>query len=275
MRIHSLGNLTLNAIEGTTTDEEDISRIHRDILLIRMLTSTLRRHVYIGTLQQLEQSLLHTLTTHVTGDGGIVALASYLVDFIYKDDTTLGCSHIIVGHLQQTREDTLHVLAHIASLSKYSGIDNGKRHIEQLGDSTCQQSLSCTRRAHHDDITLLNLHTVLVSGLLQTFIVIVNSHRKETLGLVLTNNILVQIVLDLHGFGHRHRLFTRTAVAASLRSIREILLHNTIGLLRTVLADIAIHTRDEQSALHFRPSAEATCLLYHYFFLVRTLSIIP
>ena len=102
---------------------------------------------------------------------------------------------------------------------------------------------------------------------------IVNSYRKETFCLVLTDHILIQILLDLHRLGNGIRL--ELTVSTSLRSIGEILLHNTVGLLRAVLADIAIHTRDEQSAFPIRPSTETTCFLYHYFFLVRTLSIIP
>ena len=103
---------------------------------------------------------------------------------------------------------------------------------------------------------------------------IIDGHGEKALGLVLTDHILVQIVLYLHGLGNGLRLGL-AVLATCLGSICKILLHNTVSLLSADLADIAVHTRDEQPALSFRSSAEVTYFLHHYFFLVRTLSIIP
>ena len=101
MGVQSLGNLTLDTIEGTAADKEDIPSVYVDIVLIWMLAPTLGRYVHHRSFEQLQQSLLHTLATHVARDAGIVTLAGYLVDLVDEDDTTLSCLHIIVCHLQQ------------------------------------------------------------------------------------------------------------------------------------------------------------------------------
>ena len=43
--VQALSNLALNAIEGTTANEEDVLGIHRNHLLVWMLTTTLRRDI--------------------------------------------------------------------------------------------------------------------------------------------------------------------------------------------------------------------------------------
>ncbi len=161
----------------------------------------------------------------------------------------------------------------IRDSSKHRRVDNSKRHVKQFRNGPRQQGLSRTCRAHHNDIALLDFHAILILRLLQPLIVVIDGHRKETLGLVLSDDILIEIVLDVDRL--RYRLLFEAALSLRLRGIGEILLHNPVGLLCAVLADIAVHTGDEQPALPFRPSAETTCLLYHYFFLMRTLSIIP
>ena len=152
MRIQALGNFSLNAIESTTADEQDVARIDGDILLVWMLTTTLGGHIDTGTFQQFQQALLHTFTADITRYRRIIRLTRYLIDLIDKHNTTLGCFHIIVGNLQQTGQNALHILANIASLGEYRSINDSKRHIEQFGDGTCQQGLARTGRAHHDNV---------------------------------------------------------------------------------------------------------------------------
>ena len=242
-----------------------------DILLVRMLASTLWRHVDDGTLQQFEQTLLHTLTTHVARDAGVIRLTSYLVDLINEHDTALGSLHVIVGHLEQTRQDTLHIFAHIASLSKHRSVNDGERHIQHLGDGTCQQCLSGTRRTHHDDVRLLNLHPTLVSRLLQAFVVVIYGNGEIALGLVLSDHILIQVFLDVLGLGDAfhapsclYLLCVRTVAVSS---------SHLIGLHSTILTDAAVHTCNQEFHLALRPSTEITFLPHA--FLANTWSIIP
>ena len=138
MSVHTLCYLPLDTIEGTSTDEEDVSRVNLYIILVRMLSSTLGRHIDVSTLEEFEQSLLYTLTAYITSDGGVVGLTGQLVDLIDKHDTPFCGLHVVVGHLQQTGENTLHILAHISGLSKHGSVDDGERNIEKTCDGTCQ-----------------------------------------------------------------------------------------------------------------------------------------
>ena len=240
-----------------------------------MFTTTLGWHVYHCTLQQLEQALLHTLATHVTRDAGVIALTGNLIYLVDEDNTTLGCLHVIVCHLEQSRENTLHILTHITSLGKHRGIDDGEGHVEQFGNGTSQQGFSRSCRSHHNNITLLDLHTTLISGLLQTLIVIVDSYREETLGLILSDDIVIEIGLDLLGFGHLLQLRLATSCLIFL-IVYQILLDDTIGLLGTILTDIAAQTRDQQFNLPFAPSTETTFFLHslllpHQYFIDHTI----
>ena len=152
MRIHTLCYLALDAIEGTTTDKQDVVRIDMDVLLVRMLTTSLRRHIHNSTFQQFQQALLYALTTDITRNRRVVSLTGYLIYLIYEDNTTLSSLHLIVGHLQQACQDALYILSDITCLSEYGSIDNGERDIEHLGDGAGQQGFASTRRTHHDDI---------------------------------------------------------------------------------------------------------------------------
>ena len=123
MRIQSMGNLTFYTIERATTDKQYIPRIYMDIVLIGVFTATLWRNIDHRSFQKFQQTLLHALTAYVTRDGRIIALARYLINLIYKDNAPLCRFQVIIGHLQQTTENTLNVLAHVTGFRKHGGVD--------------------------------------------------------------------------------------------------------------------------------------------------------
>ena len=76
------------------------------------------------------------------------------------------------------------------------------KHIKEFGDGPGEQGLSGARAAHHDDVALLYLHPVGVVGLLQSLVVVVYSNGEESLGFLLPDDILVEIVFYLLRLGH-------------------------------------------------------------------------
>src|SRR5258708_37257915 len=78
-------NHFLEPNESSSADEQDIGRVHRSELLVRVLASALGRDVRRGSLEDLQQSLLHTLARHVPGDRRVLVLAADLVDLVYID----------------------------------------------------------------------------------------------------------------------------------------------------------------------------------------------
>ena len=98
-------------------------------------------HIDDGAFEQFEHALLHSFSADVARDGGIVAFAGDLVDFVDEDDAALCASHIVVGHLQQTAEDAFHVFADVTGLREHRGVDNGEGHFEEFGDGARQEGL--------------------------------------------------------------------------------------------------------------------------------------
>ena len=89
----------VEAVESTTTDEQDVRRIDLDEFLMRMLAAALRRNRSHRTLEDLQQSLLDTLARYVARDGRILGFAGNLIDLIDIYDTALRPLDIIVSGL--------------------------------------------------------------------------------------------------------------------------------------------------------------------------------
>ena len=143
-----------------------------------------------------EQGLLHALTAHVAGDGGILTLAGDLIDLVDIDDADLCFLHIKVRCLDELEENVLHILTHIASLRQGGGIRDRKRNTEHLGQRLGQQGLADTRGAQQQDVGLLQLH-VRAFAAQDALIVVVDRDGQHTLGLVLPDDILIQALFDL------------------------------------------------------------------------------
>src|SRR5437016_3273035 len=62
----ALANDVLDADERSATDEEDIGRIHLDILLLRVLAASLGRHVGDRAFEHFQKRLLDPFTRYVT-----------------------------------------------------------------------------------------------------------------------------------------------------------------------------------------------------------------
>ena len=246
-----------------------------NVFLVRMLAASLWRNIYHCAFQQLEQALLYSLTAHIAGDRRIVALAGNLVYLVNKHDTFFCSSHIIVSHLEQTAQNAFHIFAHITSLGKYRSINNSERHIQQFGDCTGKKRLSRSGAAHHDDVALFDFHTSVVYFLLQTLIVIIHRHGKRALGTILSDDILIQILLDLYWL--RHLLQCELLVLLIVENARRQ--HDIICLPGTILADKALDACYQQFHFALASSAKATHILWHYsstpFLRVNTASIIP
>ena len=127
-------NLALDAVEGATTDKEDILGVDMNKLLLWVLATALWRHINHRTLEQLQQTLLNAFARHIAGDRRVVGFASNLIDFIDKDDTFLGFLDVVLRLLQEACEQTLDIFAHITGLGEDSSIDDGEWHLEEFGN---------------------------------------------------------------------------------------------------------------------------------------------
>lgn len=192
----------IEAGESAAADEEDIAGVDLDHFLIRMLASALRRHVRHGAFQDLQESLLDAFTGDVAGDGDVLGLLGDLVDFIDVDDAALGFLDVIVRGLDEAEEDVLDVITDIAGLCEGGGIGNRKGHIEVAGEGLGKEGLAAAGRPKQDDIGFLQLYAVIFAFEEEAFVVIVHGDGQRDLGIVLLDDVLIDIFFDL--FRCRH-----------------------------------------------------------------------
>ena len=191
-------DILIQTVERTAADEEDVGGVDLDELLLGVLAAALRGNIADGAFQDLQQSLLHTFTAHVAGDGGIFTLAGDLVDLINIDDTDLSFLDVEVCGLNELEQDVLDVLAHIAGLRQGGSVCDGEGNAQHLGQRLGQQGLANTRGSQQQDVGLLQLNVCALAAQ-DALIVVVDRDGQHTLGLVLTDDILVQTFLDLCG----------------------------------------------------------------------------
>ena len=268
MRIHTLSYLPLDALKGSTAYIEDILRIHHHHLGIRVLTSSLGRDIDILTLEELQEPLLDTLTTHIPGDGGIVTLTGELVYLVDEDDPALSQLDIVVGRLQESRQDALNVLAHVARLRKDGGIHNGKGNLKHPSNGAGEERLPGAGGPNDDHIALVELHLIQLlvihlslltitedTSAVESLVVVVHRHGKASLGSLLTDHILIQIVDDLGRLRELVEGGSRVLLMYGISLLRGLERHvDRLGTLVTEVADgTACHEVDHT----LRPTTDA------------------
>ena len=260
-------------VKGTTADKEDIFGVDLDELLLRMLAAAVGRHIADRTLHDLQQGLLHTLTAHIAGDGGVLALAGDLVDLIHIDDADFSARNVKIRRLNQLEQDVFDILAHIAGLGQRGGVRNGERHIQHLGQRLGQQRLAGAGGAQHQHIGLLQLHIAVLAGQ-DALIVVVDRDSQHLLGGILPDDILIQTRLDF-GRGQDMDALERigTVICAGLLGLTAAVTGRHTGARRgrtltiafqhiaahfnAVLADIDAGTDDQLLYLVLGASAKA------------------
>ena len=131
--------------ERAAADEQDVARVHLDVLLLGMLAAALRRDVGHGAFEHLEQRLLHAFAGDVAGDRDVLAGLADLVDFVDVEHAALGRLEVEIGRVQQLEQQVLDVLAHVAGFGQRGGVADGERHVEDPGQGAGQQRLAASR----------------------------------------------------------------------------------------------------------------------------------
>ncbi len=204
----ALANDVLEPLEGAAADKQDVGRVDLDEVLVRVLSAALGWDVGDGAFDQLEQRLLDALAGDIACDGGVVALASDLVDLVDVDDAALSARDVEVGGLNQPQQDVLDILADVARLGERGCVGDAKRHIQHLGERLGEQGFAAARRADEQDVGLLQLDVVHLHAGGDALVVVVNGDRQHLFGAILANHVRVQVLVDL---GWRRQLRKRQA----------------------------------------------------------------
>src|SRR6185436_9736009 len=107
----------LESDKGATADEKNIRRVDREELLVRMLATTLRRHVRNRPFENLQERLLHAFTRHVACDRRVLILTTNLIDLVDVDDPLLRTFDVTIRSLQEFENDVLDVFTNVARFS--------------------------------------------------------------------------------------------------------------------------------------------------------------
>src|SRR5207253_7372876 len=138
--------------EGPAANEQNVRRINREEFLMRMFSSTLRRHICDRAFKNLQQRLLDAFTGNIAGYRRILVLAANLIDLIDVDDPLLSAFDISVGSLQEFENDVLDIFTDIAGFREGGGIDDRERHTQHACECLREQSLTCTGRPDQNNI---------------------------------------------------------------------------------------------------------------------------
>ena len=277
---HALLHHVLQAHKGAAADEQDLTGVDLNAVLVGMLAAPLGGHVGHGALQHLQQGLLHALARYIAGDRGVLALAGDLVDLVDVDDAPLGLLHIHVGLLQQPQQDVFHVLAHIAGFRERGGVGHGEGHLQHLGQGLGQQGLAAAGGADQQDVALVQAggrlggFTLAIALPGQALVVVVHRHGEGLLGLVLAHHLAVEEGLDRLGFGDLGQgwrrlggLLGRCFAATGLRrmatrtmavAVHQFLVEDLVAEVDALVADVHPWAGDQFAHLVLGLAAEGT-----------------
>src|SRR5688572_7668761 len=147
----------VEAGERAAADEEDVGRVDREELLVRVLAAALRRDRGERPLEDLQERLLDALPRHVARDRRVVRLARDLVDLVDVDDPGLGLLDVEVRGLDQLQKDVLDVLADVAGLRERGRVGDRERDVEDPRERLREERLAATGRPEQQDVRLLQL----------------------------------------------------------------------------------------------------------------------
>ena len=191
----------IQTVERPTTDEQDILSIDLYQRLFGMLAPPFGRNSGNRALENLQQFLLHPFAGNVPGDGRIPRFSGDFVYFVDKENAALRLADIVVGGLQDPHQDILYILAHVPSLGENSGIDDGKRNLEDASQRLGQQGFAGARGPDEENIALPQLY--IASPGIDPFVVVVHGDGKGFFGPFLADDMFVQMRFYFGGFGKR------------------------------------------------------------------------
>ena len=223
--------------EGAAADEQYVGGVNLEEFLLRMLPAALRWDRGHGAFHDFQQGLLDAFTGNIAGDRGVVGFSRYFVDLVDVDDAALGALDIVIGGLEQLEDDVLDILTHVTGFRQRGGIGHGEGHVEDAGQGLREQGFARSGWANQQNVGFGDLDVVVFLAVRQAFIVVVNRHRQDPLGMILADHVVVQDLADL--------LRGRNPVAG-LHQVRFVLFTDDIhAKLDALIADEDRRTGDQ------------------------------
>ena len=251
---HPAGDDVLEPHKGPAADEQDIGRVHLDVLLLGVLAAPLGRDVGDGPFEHFQQGLLHPFARHVAGDRDVLAGLANLVDLVDEQDAPLGLLDVEVGGVQQLEQQVLDVLTHVARFGEGGRVANGERDLQGPGQGAGEQGLPRACRTNQQDVRLLDFDVVFgVGSEHEPLVVVVHRNCEHLLGLLLPDHVIVELRDNLAGGRNLVEEGPRRAPPALL------LVENRLAKLNAFPTDVHIaRSFDERSDIAVAFAAERT-----------------
>src|SRR6185312_4329360 len=154
----------------------------------------------------------------------------------------LGAFDIVIGRLDEFEQDVLDVLADVTGLGQRSGVGDGERNVEHLGQRLGQVGLATAGGPEHQDVGLGQLNRLmpgvaaLLAGL-DPLVVVVDGHRQRPLGGVLANDVALQEFAYLDRLGQ--------LVEFHIVSVGKFLFDDLVAQVDALIADVHTGARNE------------------------------
>jgi hypothetical protein len=104
---------------------------------------------------------------------------------------------IEVAGMQQFEQQVLHILADVTRLGQGSGIADGERYIENARQRARQQRFAAAGWTDQQNVAFVHLDVgVALVAQAEALVVVMNGDAQELLGALLTDDVLVELVLD-------------------------------------------------------------------------------
>src|SRR6266540_4160506 len=245
----ALADDLLEPRERAAADEQDVRRVDRQELLVRVLAPALRRHRGHRPLEDLQQRLLHALAGDVARDRRVVRLARDLVDLIDVDDPGLGLLDVEVRGLDQLQEDVLDVLADVAGLGQRRRIGDRERDVQDPRERLRKERLPAPGRPEQEDVRLLKLDVGLLGAHLHALVVVVDGDRERPLRVFLADDVIVEDGVDV--------LRPRQVLEVELRGGGQLLVDDLVAEIDAFIADVDPRSSNQLFDLALRLPAEA------------------
>ena len=149
----------------------------------------------------------------------------------------------LIRGLQESQQDIFHIVAHVSRFRQSRSVGNGKGDLQQLRQALREHGLPAAGGTDQKDVALLQFHLIL-RRMEDPLVVVIHSNGEYDLRLLLADHILVQIGLDLHGFGQLLK-YQRQAVIAGNGILLGNILHDAHAHPDAVITDIAAVARDQ------------------------------
>ena len=219
-----------------------------------MLTPAVGRNARHRALDDLEQGLLDAFARDIAGYREVLCLLRDLVDLIYIDDAHLGAVDVVVCSVDELEQYVLDVLAHIAGLGEGRCVCDGEGDVQHPGQGLGKEGLAAARGAQDEDVALGKLHLAVVCVETQghTLVVVVDGDGEGALCGVLTDDVLVEQLVHLHGGGEVLQRDEAIGAAGCLRHAHGLRLdgdalldHDVRAHLNALVADVDALAGDE------------------------------